>query len=128
MEATPHDDRELLPLLKFELSFLRDGGYGRPVRTPWQPTIPFRDSPVCLNFSLPDRPYPCHVCHLMRFVPAECQGDLLPCHHIPLNDGGETIAKLEGAVSPQALEEKLAAWLEVVIRNLEDRETVASAE
>jgi hypothetical protein len=35
---------------------------------------------------------------------------------------------LEGSVSQQAMEEKLAAWLEVVIRNLEDREMVASAE
>jgi hypothetical protein len=126
--AGTHDERELLPLLKFELAFMRDGGYGRPVRTPWQPTIPFRDSPVCLNFSRPERPYPCEQCQLMRFVPAGTQGGLLPCHHIPLNECGETIANLEGSVSQQAMEEKLAAWLEVVIRNLEDREMVASAE
>jgi hypothetical protein len=128
MSLDLHDTRELLAELRFELSFLKDGGYGRSVRTPWQPSIPLRDSPICLNFSRPERPYPCSACHLMRFVPAAQQRDLLPCHNIALNERGETIASLEGHVSQQVLEEKLAAWLESVIRTLEDRETVASAE
>ena len=123
-----HNTHGLLEDLRFELAFLKDGGYGRPVRTPWQPVIPFRDSPICLNFSRPDRPYPCSACQLMRFVPAAEQCDLLPCHNIVLNDQGETIASLEGHVSQDVLEEKLAAWLESAIRVLEDRETVASAE
>ncbi len=29
------DEREILELLKFELKFLEDGGYGRSPRTPW---------------------------------------------------------------------------------------------
>src|SRR5437588_6446959 len=125
MAGTPHDVRELLPLLRFELAFLRDGGYGRSVRTPWQPTIPFRESPICLNFSRPERPYPCNQCQLMRFVPAERQGDLLPCHHIVLGERGETIATLEGTVTQQVLEEKLTEWLESLVHNLEDREVAA---
>src|ERR1051325_9527203 len=73
-EAMPeplHDDRDLLALLKFELAFIEDGGYGRLVKTPWRPTIPFRDSPTCLNFSRSDRPHPCRACSLMQYVPDE---------------------------------------------------------
>ena len=128
MALDPHNTRELLAELRFELAFLKDGGYGRSVRTPRQPQIPFRDSPICLNFSLADRPHPCRECQLMRFVPAAEQSDLLPCHNIVLNEHGETIASLEGRVSQQVLEEKLAAWLESAIRLLEDREAIASAE
>ena len=31
------DERDLLEVLKFELEFLEDGGYGRSPRTPWRP-------------------------------------------------------------------------------------------
>ena len=30
------DERDLLDLLKFELKFLEDGGYGRSPHTPWR--------------------------------------------------------------------------------------------
>ena len=32
------DKRDILEVLKFELNFLEQGGYGRSVRTPWKPT------------------------------------------------------------------------------------------
>jgi hypothetical protein len=41
---------EIIEQLKLERDILRDGGYGRSVRTPWQPTTLFRDSVTCLNF------------------------------------------------------------------------------
>ena len=45
------DKRDVLEVLKFELSFLEQGGYGRSVRTPWKATSVFQDSPSCLNFN-----------------------------------------------------------------------------
>ena len=49
----PNDKWSVLELLKFELKFLEDGGYGRSPKTPWQPTYIFEDSPSCLNFRRP---------------------------------------------------------------------------
>jgi len=43
------DEREMLELLRFELKFLEDGGYGRFPRTPWRPTFVFEDSPTCMK-------------------------------------------------------------------------------
>jgi hypothetical protein len=50
------ENRALLEMLKFELRFLEEGGYGRSPRTPWKPTRTFQDSPSCLNFDDPARP------------------------------------------------------------------------
>ena len=52
------ENRALLEMLKFELRFLEEGGYGRSPRTPWKPTRTFQDSPSCLNFDDPARPHP----------------------------------------------------------------------
>jgi len=38
------DERDLLEVLKFELKFLEQGGYGRSPRTPWRPQYIFEDS------------------------------------------------------------------------------------
>src|SRR5215472_6455560 len=118
MAEQSHDDRDLLALLKFELAFIEDGGYGRLVKTPWRPTIPFRDSPTCLNFSRPDRPHPCSACSLMQFVAPEWKVAPFPCHHIPLNQSGETIDNLYDENARAAIEEKMAAWLRATIRTL----------
>src|SRR5574340_277950 len=82
------DDRDILELLKFELSFLEQGGYGRSVRTPWKPTSLFQDSLSCLNYGEPDRPHPCSDCQLIDFVPESSRNETVPCHHIPLNPSG----------------------------------------
>ena len=119
MAETMHDDRDLVALLKFELAFLEDGGYGRLVKTPWRPTIPFRDSPTCLNFSRPDRPHPCSACSLMQFVPEKYQDDPFPCHHIPLNERGETIDSLYDENARAAIEQEMVAWLKRTINSLE---------
>jgi hypothetical protein len=39
-----------LAALKAELEFLDNGGYGRPFRSGWRPTLLLRDSPICPNF------------------------------------------------------------------------------
>ncbi|PYX25875.1 MAG: hypothetical protein DMG82_03635 [Acidobacteria bacterium] len=58
------DKRDVLEVLKFELSFLEQGGYGRSVRTPWKATSVFQDSPSCLNFNDSARPHACNECLL----------------------------------------------------------------
>jgi hypothetical protein len=115
----PNDDRGLLDVLKSELAFLEQGGYGRSVRTPWKPTIMFRDSPTCLNFNDPSRPNPCSACHLMQFVPAKYRTEDVPCHHIPLDDKGETAEGYEHYGTQAQLEEATAQWLRKIIARIE---------
>ena len=82
------DTRDLLEVLKFELSFLEHGGYGRSVRTPWRPTSIFEDSLSCLNFGDPARTHPCEECLLFGLVPEHSRNENVPCHYIPLNEKG----------------------------------------
>ena len=109
------EKRELLEKLKFELAFVEDGGYGRSVRTPHQPTSPFQDSLTCLNFGDPSRAHPCSECILMQYVPESRKGEAVPCHHIPLDGENRTIINLD---VPEA-EEALKRWLRREIDRLE---------
>ncbi len=108
----------LLNALKLELKFCELGGYkpsipGRlPARASENDPISmfhfdkstreckersvFQDSPLCLNYGLPVRQHPCSECRLIDFVPAEKRGEAVPCHHIPLNGRGDTVATLGG--------------------------------
>ena len=115
----PKDDRDILELLKFELDFIEKGGYGRSVRTPWKPTSAFQDSITCINFGDPYRSHPCDECLLMQFVPEEHRSENVPCHHIVLNEAGETVDNLEYQDSQQDLEEKVKTWLRSAIRRIE---------
>ena len=122
------DDRDILELLKFELNFLEQGGYGRSVRTPWKPTTAFLDSITCINFGDPERSRPCDECLLMDFVPSDAREQNIPCHHIPLNPKGETVDSVERYDNQQEVEEKLKAWLRTAIAQLEaERARKASA-
>jgi hypothetical protein len=114
------EKNELLEKLKFELAFVEDGGYGRSVRTPHQPTSPFRDSLTCLNFGDPLRSHPCAECVLMQYVPESHKGEDVPCHHIPLDPEHRTIATLD---APGA-EEVLKQWLRREIARLEGEPAV----
>jgi len=113
------DEGDLLEVLKFELKFLEDGGYGRSPRTPWRPTNTFQDSPICLNFDDPARPHPCNECLLMRFVPEERRNENVPCWFIPLSEKGETIDYFSRCSTQQELEEALGDWLRGQIRTIE---------
>src|SRR5581483_2439435 len=113
------DSRDILEVLKFELNFLEQGGYGRSVRTPWKPTSFFQDSISCINFCDPNRTLPCSDCLLMDFVPADQRDQQVPCHHIPLNDTGETLDSATRYENQQELEEKLMNWLRQTIAELE---------
>ena len=109
------EKRELLKKLKFELAFVEDGGYGRSVRTPQRSTSPFQDSLTCLNFGDPSRTHPCAECILMQYVPESHKGEEVPCHHIPLDQGGRTIATLDSTGGEDALKR----WLRHEIARLE---------
>ena len=113
------DDRDILEVLKFELSFLEQGGYGRSVRTPWKATSIFQDSLSCLNYGEPDRPHPCEECLLMKFVPEASRNETVPCHHIPITERGETLEHVEERYNQAQLEEAVIQWLRRTIARLE---------
>jgi hypothetical protein len=114
------DLRDIIAQLKLERSILRDGGYGRSVQTPTKVEQLFRDSITCLNAGETVRCHPCSDCLLWEFVPNEHLGEGIPCHHIPLNERGETIATLEEKGDRDYAEQALLAWLDRTILQLED--------
>lgn len=113
------DDRDILEILKFELSFLENGGYGRSVRTPWKETSLFQDSLSCINFGDPARTRPCDECLLISFVPKDLQSTDVPCHQIPLSEQGETLEIIETRKGRLEAEEALKNWLRGAIHKLE---------
>jgi hypothetical protein len=123
------DDRDLLDLLKFELKFLEDGGYGRSPHTPWRRPLVFEDSLTCLNFGDPAHTHPCSECLLMEFVPAELKDQVSPCRLIPLTPKGETADYFYRCGTQLELEEALAGWLRDQISQIEEqREQDSKAE
>ena len=113
------DDRDTLEVLKAELDFVGKGGYGRSVKTPWQPTSIFQDSPSCINLGDLERTHPCSECVLIDFVPPEARRQDVPCHHIPLNTRGQTIDELEWKENQQKTEESVKNWLRSTISLVE---------
>jgi hypothetical protein len=114
------DERDLLDVLRFELQFLKDGGYGRSPRTPWRPQYIFEDSLTCMNFDSKENPAPCSDCVLMQLVPPEQRCEKIPCRHIPFNVFGETLASLYRNGTQQEIEETVGEWLQVTIQRLEE--------
>ncbi|HET7207644.1 MAG TPA: hypothetical protein VFI95_13790 [Terriglobales bacterium] len=121
------DARDILEVLKFELNFLEQGGYGRSVRTPWKPTSIFQDSLSCLNFDDPQRPHPCNECLLHDLVPTQCREENVPCHHIPLNAAGETVDTMERQYTQLELEDAVRNWLRAMIQRIEQERTKKAA-
>jgi len=114
------DDRDILELLRNELDFVEKGGYGRSVRTPWQPTSAFQDSLSCLNYGYPYRAHPCSECQLIDFVDPKFHSQEVPCHYIRLNERGDTIEDLEIQDNEAKLERELKHWLREKIHQLEE--------
>ncbi|MGO9125869.1 MAG: hypothetical protein ACLP6G_13395 [Terriglobales bacterium] len=114
-------ERELLELLKFELKFVEDGGYGRSPHTPWRPSYVFEDSPSCPNLGDPARTHPCDECWLVKFVPGQLHSQESPCRFIPLNDKGQTIDYFYRCGTQVELEEAFAGWLRTQIARIEQR-------
>lgn len=113
------DDRDILEVLKFELSFLEDGGYGRTPHAPWRAPAIFEDSPICPNFCDPARPHPCETCLLEQFVPDGQRSEKIPCRFIPLTESGLTVDDLYRTGSQIEMEEALARWLRAQIQKIE---------
>ena len=125
MSEPKKDNRDLVDLLKFELRFLEDGGYGRSPHAARHASLIFEDSLTCMNFNSQDRT-PCSACLLMKFVPPGRATEQIPCRHIPLNKDGETLASLyEAAATQTKIEETLGNWLRATIHRLEQERAPA---
>jgi hypothetical protein len=121
------DNRDILEVLRFELKFVEDGGYGRSPHAPWRAQNIFEDSPSCLNFSESARPHPCGECLLVQFVPPDAREQDVPCRFIPLDDQGQTVDSLYRAGTQQETEEALRDWLRREIGRLEAIQTQPAA-
>jgi hypothetical protein len=123
-----HDNRDILEILRFELSFLQDGGYGRSPRTPWRAPAIFEDSPICPNFCNAGRPHPCESCLLEQFVPLDQRKESIPCRFIPLTKEGQTVDDLYRMGSQAEMEDALAKWLRAQIERIERERGLSASE
>lgn len=114
------DRRNVLDVLRYELNFLEQGGY-RPAGTA-QPASPFQDSLSCLNFGEPLRPHACHECALYDFVPVTARTEDVPCHHIPIDPAGHTVAAFLTTKDFPDLERALKIWLRRTIASIEEQQ------
>ena len=115
------DDRDILEVLKAELSFLEKGGYRKGPRYPWRPTFMFEDSPTCINFQGEGHPRPCGECALIQFVPEDRKKLRYPCRHIQLTSQGECVNSFYEWGTQEELEIALKAWLQRTIQAIENR-------
>jgi hypothetical protein len=122
-----HKNRDILEILRFELKFLEDGGYGRSPHAPWRAPYIFEDSPSCLNFNDSAGPHPCSECLLTQLVPPELRGQDVPCRFIPLNDEGQTVDSFYRTGTQIELEDALRDWLRGEISRIEAEQTLACA-
>src|SRR5215469_18781300 len=118
------DERDLLEVLKSELTFLEKGGYGRSPREPWRPQFIFEDSPTCMNYDSKNHPDPCNSCVLIQLVPPEFRDAKVPCRHIPFSSDGETLDSLYRYADQFEIEQIFGKWLRTTIAKLEkERDT-----
>jgi hypothetical protein len=110
---------QLLQALRTELAFFDAGGYGQSFRSDWRPTLLLRDSPVCLNFNVTGRQASCDQCPFFSLVPSADRDAILPCHHIPLDAHGNTIAGMYQKGTQKELDERYHNWLTALTRKNE---------
>ncbi len=113
----PSDHRDVLEILRYELNFLEQGGYGQAKQAERLPS-PFRDAQICLNFGDPLRPHACHQCFLYEFVPEDSRTENVPCHYIPLDPSGHRMIDFLKAGDRAGLERALKIWLRRTIEEL----------
>jgi hypothetical protein len=113
------DGRDILDVLRFELSFLQDGGYGRSPHAPWRAPAVFEDSPICPNFCDPAHSQPCENCLLQRFVPEGRRTEAVPCRYIQLTKEGQSVEDFYRTGTQADMEEALAGWLREQIKKIE---------
>lgn len=110
------DMRDVLEVLRCELNFLEQGGYGNWYSLPSASVSIFQDSPACPNYGNPLRPHACHTCLLYDFVPEEYRAEEVPCHHIPLDQHGQMVATSN---QTEDLLEIVQHWLKRIIARIE---------
>jgi hypothetical protein len=121
MNAAPTnraDPRDLLQVLKDELTFLESGGYQRTGKA-WRPTLLFEDSESCVNYGDPFRSRPCTECILTRMAPREKREGPTPCRHIPLDKKAQTLDLLYRYADGAEIEEIYRKWLVATIQQIE---------
>lgn len=126
------DERDLLEVLKAELQFLEEGGYGRPPREPWRPACVFEDSPSCINHAAKQQSTqhelaPCRDCILIDLVPPEARAEKIPCRHIWLTASGETLDSLYRYGDEYEVEETVRNWLRQSVDLLERKRELKAA-
>ncbi len=117
------DIKEIIEQLRLQRDIVKDGGYGRSVRTPWKEERLFRDSITCLNVTEQVKKHPCNECLLWDWVPEDHKDEDIPCQFIPLDAQGNSIAELEEAGKREEAEQALLGWLNSTIEKLEERVT-----
>ncbi len=110
---------DTIEILKLQRDILKDGGYGRSVRTPRKEERLLRDSVTCLHAGEARKRGSCDECVLADFVPPEHRDEEYPGHFIPLNERGDTIHSLEEAGEREKAEIALLGWLNSTIKRLE---------
>jgi hypothetical protein len=120
-ETMAADLKEIIEQLKLQRDIVKDGGYGRSVRTPWKEERIFRDSITCLNVTEQVKKHPCNECLLWEWVPEDHKDEDIPCQFIPLNEQGNSIAELEEAGKREEAEQALLVWLDSTIQRLEEK-------
>ncbi len=113
------DNRDILEVLKFELRFLEDGGYGRSPHAPWRAPAIFEDSPICPNFSDAAGQHPCESCLLEQFVPEGRKNESVACRFIELTKEKQTLEDFYRMGSQVETEQALASWLRAQIEKIE---------
>jgi hypothetical protein len=114
----PEDRRDVLDILRYELNFLEQGGYGQTEQEGRLPS-PFRDTLICLNHGDPLRPHACHECFLYGLVPEQARTENVPCHYIPLDPAGRRMIDFLRAGDAAGLDRALKIWLRRTIDELE---------
>ena len=112
------ENNRLLQLVSKELGFLNAGGYGRSFRSQWRPTLLLRDSPACINYGDTGRQNPCRECPLFSLIPPDKKDERVPCHFIPLNESGLTIARVYAEGSQNSLDRLYQNWRRDIIKKL----------
>jgi hypothetical protein len=119
------DNRDILEVLRFELSFLQDGGYGRSPKAAWRAPAVFEDSPICPNFCDPQRPHPCETCLLEQFVPEGRRTEAIPCRFIQLTEQGQSVDDFYRTGTQADMEEALTVWLRKQIEKIEQERGIS---
>jgi hypothetical protein len=117
-ESNQIESHRLLRLLRTELRFLDAEGYGRAFRGQWRPTLLLRDLPACINYNETGRQNPCSECPLFPLVASDKKDRLVPCHYIPLIEGGVTIAQLYAEGSQKYLDRLYRNWLQDITQKI----------